>query len=131
MRHIVTCIGPNQKNQPNLYLYLVRRYTICFFPIVVMYICIVQNQKNQPNLVLYLVRGSKIFVLVATLPFVLSSNLIEGEGSGPEPGHHYARHEALPLGEPRHRDREGRQYGQVLPHRGEHPEGEDDRPQAA
>ena len=64
---IVTCIEPNQKNQPNLDLYLVRRYKICHFPIVVLYLCIGQNQKNQPNLVLYLVRRSKIFVLVATL----------------------------------------------------------------
>ena len=64
---IVVCIGANQKNQPNLDLYLVRRFTICHFPIVVSYLCIGQNQKNQPNLVLYLVRRSKIFVSVATL----------------------------------------------------------------
>ena len=63
------CIGPNQKNQPNLDLYLVRRYKICLFPIVVSYLCIGQNQKNQPNLVLYLVRRYKIFVSVATLLF--------------------------------------------------------------
>ena len=67
LRRIVTCIGPNQKNQPNLDLYLVRRYKICHFPIVVSYLCIGQNQKNQPNLVLYLVWRSKIFVSVATL----------------------------------------------------------------
>ena len=67
LRRIVTCIRPNQKNQPNLDLYLVRRYKICHFPIVVLYLCIGQNLKNQPNLVLYLVRRSKIFVSVATL----------------------------------------------------------------
>ena len=67
LRRIVTCIVPNQKNQPNLDLYLVRRYKICHFPIVVSYLCIGQNQKNKPNLVLYLVRRSKIFVSVATL----------------------------------------------------------------
>ena len=67
LRRIVTCIGPNQKNQPNLELYLVRRYKICRFPIVVSYLCMGQNQKNQTNLVLYLVRRSKIFVSVATL----------------------------------------------------------------
>ena len=61
------CIGPNQKNKPNLDLYLVWRYTICHFPIVVSYLCIGQNQKNQPDLVLYLVGRSKIFVSVATL----------------------------------------------------------------
>ena len=55
------------KNQLNLDLYLVRRYKICQFPIVVSYLCIGQNQKIQPNLVLYLVRRSKIFVSVATL----------------------------------------------------------------
>ena len=64
---IVTCIGPNQKNQPNLDLYLFQRYKICHFPIMVSYLCIGQNQKNQPNLVLYLVRRSKIVVSVATL----------------------------------------------------------------
>merc|ERR1719264_2044443 len=67
LRHIVTCIGPNQKNQPNLDLYLVRRYKICHFPMVVSYLCIGQNQKNQFNLVLYLVHRSKIFVSAATL----------------------------------------------------------------
>ena len=71
LRRIVTCIGPNQKNQPNLDLYLVRRYKICHFPIVVSYLCIGQNLKNQPNLVLYLVRRSKIFVSVATLLQIL------------------------------------------------------------
>ena len=35
LRRIVTCIGLNQKNQPILDLYLVRRYKICHFPIVV------------------------------------------------------------------------------------------------
>ena len=71
------CIGPNQKNQPNLDLYLVRRYKICHFPIVVSYLCIAQNQKNQPNLVLYLVQRYKIFVSVATLEVPIShSNLI-------------------------------------------------------
>ena len=73
LRCIVTCIGPNQKNQPNLDLYLVRRYKICHFPTVVSYLCIGQNQKNQPNLVPYLVRRSKIFVSVATLPTQHSS----------------------------------------------------------
>ena len=67
LRCIVTCIGPNRKNQPNLDLYLVRRYKICHFPLVVSYLCIGQNQKNQPNLVLYLVQRSKIFLSVATL----------------------------------------------------------------
>ena len=65
-RH-VTCIGPNQKNQPNLDLYLVRRYKICHFPLVVLYLCIGKNKKNQTSLVLYLVRRSKIFVSVTTL----------------------------------------------------------------
>ena len=74
---IVVCIGANQKNQPNLDLYLVRGFTICHFPIVVSYLCIGQSQKNQPNLVLYLVRRSKIFVSVATLPLTMApvSNL--------------------------------------------------------
>ena len=67
LRHFVACIGPNQKSQPNLDLYLVRRYKICHFSLVVSYLCIGQNQKNQPNLVLHLVRRSKIFVSVATL----------------------------------------------------------------
>ena len=67
LRRIVTCIEPNQKNQPNLDLYLGRRYKICHFPFVVSYLCIGQNQKNQPNLVFYLVRRSKIFVSVTTL----------------------------------------------------------------
>ena len=49
---------PDQKNPPNLDLYLVLRYEICHFPIVVLYHCIGQNQKNQPNLVLYPVRRS-------------------------------------------------------------------------
>ena len=62
LRRIVTCIRPNQKNQPNLDLYLVRRYKICHFPIVVLYLCIGQNLKNQPNVVMHLVRRSKIFV---------------------------------------------------------------------
>ena len=62
LQHIVTCIGPNQKNQPNLDLYLVQSYKTCHFHIVVSYLCIGQNQKNQPNLILYLVRRSKIFV---------------------------------------------------------------------
>ena len=55
------------KNQPNLDLYLVRRYKICHFPIVVLYLCVSKNLKNQPNLVLYLVWRSKICVSVATL----------------------------------------------------------------
>ena len=67
LRRIVTCIGPNQKNQHNLDLYLARRYKICQCPLVVSYPCIGQNQKNQPNMVLYLVRRYKIFVSVATL----------------------------------------------------------------
>ena len=67
LRRIVTCIGSNQKNQPNLDLYLVRRYKICHFPIVVSYLCFGQNQKNQPNMVLYLARRYKIFESVATL----------------------------------------------------------------
>ena len=45
LRRIITCIGPNQKNQPNLDLYLVLRYKICLFPIVVLYLCIDHNQK--------------------------------------------------------------------------------------
>ena len=48
-------------------LYLVRRYKICHFHIVVSYLCIGQNLKNQHNLVLYQVQKSKIFVSVATL----------------------------------------------------------------
>ena len=67
LQRIVMVISPNQNNQPNLDLYLVRRYTICHFTIVLLYLCIGQNQKNQPNMVLYLVRRSKIFVSVATL----------------------------------------------------------------
>jgi len=80
LRRIVTCIGPNQKNQPNLDLYLVRRYRICHFPIVVSYLCIGQNQKNQPNLVLYWIRRSKIFVSVATLS-VVDSYLVRNEAT--------------------------------------------------
>ena len=60
LQRIVTCSGPNQKNQPNLYLYLVRGYKICHFPMVLLYLCIGQNLKNQPNLDLYLVRRYKI-----------------------------------------------------------------------
>ena len=60
LRRIVACNGPNQKNQSNLDLHLVRRYKICHFPLVILYLCIGQNQKNQPNLVLYLVRSYKI-----------------------------------------------------------------------
>ena len=52
--------SPNQKNQPNLDLYLVRRYKICHFLIMVLYLCIGQNRKIQPNLVLYLVRTYKM-----------------------------------------------------------------------
>ena len=59
------CAEP--KEPTNLVVYLVRRYKICHFPLVVTYLCIRQNHKNQPNLVLYLVRRSKIFVSVATL----------------------------------------------------------------
>ena len=70
LRRIVACIWPNQKNQPNLDLYLVRRYKICHLPLVVSYLCISQNQKNQPNLVLYRVQRSKIFVSVTTLSAV-------------------------------------------------------------
>ena len=44
--HIVTVSG---ENQPNLDLYLVQRYKICYFLIVVLYLCIGQNLKNQPN----------------------------------------------------------------------------------
>ena len=73
LRRIVTCIRPNQKNQPNLDLCPVQRYTICHFPIVVFYLCIGQNQKNQPYLVLYLVRRYKIFVSVATLEMCLQN----------------------------------------------------------
>ena len=40
LRRIVTCIRPIQKNQPNLDLYLVRRFKIWHFPIVVSYLCI-------------------------------------------------------------------------------------------
>ena len=76
LRRIVTCIGPNQKNQPNLDLYLGRRYKICHFPFVASYLCIGQNQKNQPNLVLYLVPRSKIFVSVTTLLPLYSIPLI-------------------------------------------------------
>ena len=66
-RQVELYILLTSKNQPNLDLYLVRRYKICHFPIVVLWLCIGQNQKNQPNLVLYLVRRSKIFVSVSTL----------------------------------------------------------------
>ena len=74
LRRVVTCIGPNQKNQPNFDLYLVQGYKICHFPIVVSYLWIGQNQNNQPNLVLYLVRRFKIFVSVATLLLILASS---------------------------------------------------------
>ena len=74
LRRIVTCIGPNQKNQPNLDLYLVRRYNIFHFPTVVSYLCIGQNQKNQPILVLYMVRRSKIFVSDTTLQIITVSD---------------------------------------------------------
>ena len=47
LRRIVTCIGPNQKNQPNLDLYLVRRYKICHFPIVVLYLY--QSEPKEPT----------------------------------------------------------------------------------
>ena len=60
LRHNVACIGPNQENQPNLDLFLVRRYKICHFPIAVSYLCIGQNLKNQTNLVLCLVRRYNI-----------------------------------------------------------------------
>ena len=65
----------DKKNQPNLDLYLVLRYKICLFPIVVLYLCIGQNLKNQPNLVLYLVQRSKIFESVATLAFGMRSSI--------------------------------------------------------
>ena len=48
LRRIVMCIVANQKNQANLDLYLVRRYKICHFPLVALYLCIGQNQKNLP-----------------------------------------------------------------------------------
>ena len=76
LRRIVTCIWPNQKNQPNLDLHLVRRYKICHLAIVVSYLCIGQNQKNQPNLVLYRVQRSKIFVSVTTLPILTAKNCL-------------------------------------------------------
>ena len=60
-----------------------------------------------------------------------NSDLIEREGAGSEPRHHEARHEAPPFREPRHRNREGRQDGEVLADRREHSEREDDGPQAA
>ena len=37
------------KEPGNLDLFLVRRYKICHFPLVVSYLCIGQNQKNQPK----------------------------------------------------------------------------------
>ena len=79
LRRIVKCIGPNQKNQPSLVLYLVRRYKICHFPIVVSYFCIGQSQKNQPNLILYLVRRYKIchFPVSLSEPTYLSCSEIE------------------------------------------------------
>ena len=69
LRRIFRCIGPNQKNQPHLDLYLVRRYTICHFPIGVLYLCICQNQKNQPNLVLYLSQPWQMHVQGSNLLF--------------------------------------------------------------
>ena len=47
LRHNVACIGPNQKNQPNLDLFLVRRYNIFHFPIVVSYLCIGQTKRTN------------------------------------------------------------------------------------
>ena len=41
---IVTCIGPNQKNQTNLDLYLVRRYIIAIFP---QWYCIFVSVRTQ------------------------------------------------------------------------------------
>ena len=59
LRRIVTCIWPNQKNQPHLDLYLVRRYKICHISLVLSNLSIGQNQKNRPNLDLYLIGDTK------------------------------------------------------------------------
>ena len=81
LQRIVTCIGPNQKNQPNLDLYLVRRYKICHFTIVVSYLCICQNQKNQSNLVLYLFGDQKY--LYRSQPCLAVTSLSVSIMSGP------------------------------------------------
>ena len=79
LRRIVTCIGPNQKNQPNLDLYLYLRYIFSQLLLMVSVSKYLKDTEDTPFMYLYLVRRYKIFVSVATLvtcnvPFSIGIN---------------------------------------------------------
>ena len=67
LRRIVTCIGPNQKNQANLYLYLYLRYIFSQLLLMVSVSKYLKDPEDTPFMYLYRVRRYKIFVSVATL----------------------------------------------------------------
>ena len=67
LRRIVTCIGPNQKNQPNLDLYLYLRYIFSQLSLMVSVSKYLKDTEDTPFMYLYLVWRYKIFVSVATL----------------------------------------------------------------
>ena len=67
LRRIVTCIGPNQKNQPNLDLYLVRRYIFSQLLVMVSVSKYLKDTKIQPFMYLYLYLRYISKVSVATL----------------------------------------------------------------
>ena len=67
LQHIVMCIGPNQKNQPNLDLYLYLRYIFSQLLLMVSVSKYLKDTEDTPLMYLYLVWRYKIFVSVATL----------------------------------------------------------------
>ena len=71
LRRIVTCIGPNQKNQPNLDLYLYPRYIFSQLLIMVSVSKYLKDTEDTPFMYLYLVRRYNIFVSVANLGLVI------------------------------------------------------------
>ena len=75
MRRIVTCIGPNQKNQPNLDLYLVQRYIFTQLLLMASVSKYLKDTEDTPFMYLYLVRRYKIFLSVATLETGIQSQV--------------------------------------------------------
>ena len=61
------------KEPGNLDLFLVRRFEICHFPLVVSYLCIGQNQKNQPKRIGIWFRDTKPFCICRNLDAYLLS----------------------------------------------------------
>ena len=67
LRCIVACIGPNQKIQPNLDLYLVRRYIFSQLLVMLSVSKYLKDTKIQPFMYLYLYLRYISKVSVATL----------------------------------------------------------------